>query len=54
MYEMVGEFTNKYINYRENPKIGNYHTLACPYVTPYTLVGWVVSYFRVFSVLGPY
>ncbi len=38
--------------YRENPKIGNYHTLACPCVTPYTLVGWVVSYFRVFSVVS--
>ena len=38
--------------YRENPKIGNYHTLACPYVTPYTPVGWVVSYFRVFSVVS--
>jgi hypothetical protein len=24
--------------YRENPKIGNYHTLVCPYVKPYTLV----------------
>jgi hypothetical protein len=54
MYELSGDFTNKYFNYRENPKIGNYPSSACPYVKQYTLVGWAVSYFRVFSVLGPY
>jgi hypothetical protein len=25
--------------YRGNPKIGNFHTLTCPYVKQYTLVG---------------
>jgi hypothetical protein len=32
MYELAGDLTNKYFNYRENPKIGNYPSSACPYV----------------------
>jgi hypothetical protein len=27
------------VGYRENPKIGNYPSSACPYVKQYTLVG---------------
>jgi hypothetical protein len=41
MSTLIAERLNlgRYTIYRENPKIGNYHTLYCPYVKQYTLVG---------------
>ncbi len=38
---------NPFIHYRENPKIGNYPSSACPYVKQYTLAG--VGQFPIFG-----
>ncbi len=53
MYELAGDFTNKYFNYadpkyREGQKIGNDPYIACPYNTRWK--GMAVSYFWVFYV----